>query len=379
MRRLRRGFTLIELLVVIAIIAVLIALAPAGCPIPARGEAARRMQCVNNLKQWGLGTQNYISINNAFPALFTNFSTFTGVPNATTGGPWMLTWVVSLLPMIEQQALFNTANYTFGASTVQNSTLAYTQINSLACPSESSASGPHWTSWTNYAANFGGPSMIMSWTGPITPMPKTGFGTNALDYSNGNVGTHVPSCTRRDVAHQPSSARSAGSGAEFDRIDLSSVVRTGLACRIPGEHEPAGGHGQRDGGDAGHPGLQGSPLDVRRGRRELVHRRRLGRQPRQHPPFQCLQPLQHAQRPLLHRHLTGRHPQAPATSTRRHDRPEAAIPAASASSDSVTAPSTSSRTVSPPGAVGVGATWAKIVGRRRLLSLWPTASEMTIP
>jgi prepilin-type N-terminal cleavage/methylation domain-containing protein/prepilin-type processing-associated H-X9-DG protein len=96
-RRIRRlGFTLVELLVVIAIIGVLVALLlPA---VQAAREAARRMKCSNNLKQYGVGIHNYHDTYNVFPinATGTNGS---AIPR--------LTWQVRVLPFMEQQAVFN--------------------------------------------------------------------------------------------------------------------------------------------------------------------------------------------------------------------------------------------------------------------------------
>ena len=95
------GFTLIELLVVIAIIAVLIALLlPA---VQQAREAARRTQCKNNMKQFGLALHNYHDTLNMFPCTINagNFS----APNGVGA-------MVHLLPYIDQAPLFNTINFT---------------------------------------------------------------------------------------------------------------------------------------------------------------------------------------------------------------------------------------------------------------------------
>jgi prepilin-type N-terminal cleavage/methylation domain-containing protein/prepilin-type processing-associated H-X9-DG protein len=102
-----RGFTLVELLVVIAIIGILVALLlPA---VQAAREAARRTQCVNNLKQIGIAVHNYHDTFKTLPPGHINCGTF---PNKCTGGvnitgTWLTMWSISILPFMEQTPLFD--------------------------------------------------------------------------------------------------------------------------------------------------------------------------------------------------------------------------------------------------------------------------------
>ncbi|MEJ7636673.1 MAG: DUF1559 domain-containing protein [Singulisphaera sp.] len=101
----RRGFTLIELLVVIAIIAVLIGLLlPA---VQSAREAARRLQCTNNLKQLGLAMHNYMDSNQSTPPTGIPM----GLPGQLRGG---FSTLARLLPFIEQTTIYNAMNFNVG-------------------------------------------------------------------------------------------------------------------------------------------------------------------------------------------------------------------------------------------------------------------------
>ncbi len=150
--RRRPAFTLIELLVVIAIIGVLIALLlPA---VQMAREAARRIQCVNNLKQIGLGLQGYHDAQNTFPsggwiALFGQATTV----NMNTG------WSASVLPWLEQRALFDSLNLNFLYDAPANSTATYTVLNVYLCPTEPRKTNWNQTPGDNYPhadADYGG-------------------------------------------------------------------------------------------------------------------------------------------------------------------------------------------------------------------------------
>ena len=128
----KRGFTLIELLVVIAIIAVLIALLlPA---VQQARESARRTQCKNNMKQFGLGIHNYESTYSRLPSSGEGHSPQAGVcqrimfPTST---------FTSILPFIDQAPLYNRFNFSEHYSSPTNAVNAKVTIGAFLCPSNS--------------------------------------------------------------------------------------------------------------------------------------------------------------------------------------------------------------------------------------------------
>src|SRR3954471_8787132 len=125
----RRGFTLIELLVVIAIIAVLISLLlPAG---QSAREAARRAQCINNLKQLALAAHNYESANGSFP-----MGDHIGRNNDGSGMRQDFGHFVALTAFYEQGAAFNALNTNLTIFVGANSTINAIGMNLLWCPSD---------------------------------------------------------------------------------------------------------------------------------------------------------------------------------------------------------------------------------------------------
>ncbi len=160
-----RGFTLIELLVVIAIIAVLIALIlPA---VQSAREAARRAQCANNLKQIGLAMHNYATVTDT-------------TPPGWKGCCWG-TWLIYVMPYLEQNTLYDSWNFSgnniwggnfdspfrYGGPT--NLTVSSTRVSSYYCPSDggntSLVGGQSWpVTSQNYVVNFGNTSATQDTT-----------------------------------------------------------------------------------------------------------------------------------------------------------------------------------------------------------------------
>ncbi len=136
----KAGFTLIELLVVIAIIAVLIALLlPA---VQAAREAARRAQCVNNLKQMGLALHNYESANGSFPPAGKALNISTSPPSVIFPDTGYSTHA-RLLAFLEGGTLYNSINFSYEYNDASGGNWSGTSavVNVFLCPSSVRGAG----------------------------------------------------------------------------------------------------------------------------------------------------------------------------------------------------------------------------------------------
>jgi prepilin-type N-terminal cleavage/methylation domain-containing protein/prepilin-type processing-associated H-X9-DG protein len=171
--RRRSGFTLIELLVVIAIIAVLIALLlPA---VQAAREAARRSQCVNNLKQIGLAVHNYHDRCNALPGaeLVYSGTSFSALSH--------------MLPGLEQMNVYNAINFSLGYGDLTNSTVLNTRIGSFICPSDVADPHPEYGGQSNYMADMGSWIVWQAAAGPnagLAPPNGIFYGNSATRFAD---------------------------------------------------------------------------------------------------------------------------------------------------------------------------------------------------
>ena len=167
----RSGFTLVELLVVIAIIGVMVGLLlPA---VQAAREAARRMSCGNNLKQIGLGLHNYHAAYNQLPMHGTgptNENSGSADASNLRGGSTQLelSYLVGIVPFVEQQALWEKISLPFRDSLTPSTTWApfgprpwnihyepwLTDVSTYRCPSDPGFGLPS-SGRTNYAACTG--------------------------------------------------------------------------------------------------------------------------------------------------------------------------------------------------------------------------------
>ncbi len=240
MSRRKSGFTLIELLVVIAIIAVLIGLLlPA---VQAAREAARRAQCVNNMKQIALAYHNYHDVNGGFPP-----SNYTPDYRAATGGstfpsrtvwhdpknqccPWgSFGWPALMLNFIEGNNIYNSINFTlpayafnipegptggWGAPTNQrgpagdlaNSTVARVAPNTFTCPSVPSIANAPNGEFKDYGVNSGTglagccPERLGGGT-PGDGMAAVNYSANLRDVTDGSSNTFLHLEVARTAEH----------------------------------------------------------------------------------------------------------------------------------------------------------------------------------
>jgi prepilin-type N-terminal cleavage/methylation domain-containing protein/prepilin-type processing-associated H-X9-DG protein len=242
-----RAFTLIELLVVIAIIAVLIALLlPA---VQSAREAARRIQCTNNLKQIGLATLNYESTYSIFP--LGGVTLVNG--NFANSGNWGaeagnngLSWTALILPFLEQNTIYAAVNFSTGTAQQMPAfaTAWYTRVGVFSCPSDADQAG-----FRNSGSNNGDGQDIA--TGPpanpnggAVQVPVSNYlGSFGDNYCIGcNSGMQFPTETPITVwPPVPGQPRVGWPGEQGTMLDIATCSSNGNAGALRGMFDVSDG------------------------------------------------------------------------------------------------------------------------------------------
>jgi prepilin-type processing-associated H-X9-DG protein/prepilin-type N-terminal cleavage/methylation domain-containing protein len=225
------GFTLIEVLVAASIIAMMIALLlPA---VQAAREAARRVQCVNNLKQIGLGLHSYHDALGAFPMGYVARSRFIDGQTDTAPG-W--SWAAMILPQVEQGSIFNSVNFALAVEAAANSTVIVSELAVYVCPSDIT-NGPFPVS--DPSGNVLATMTASSFAGCVgNDLTDTTSGLNNNGLGNGvmfrNSGIHVSAITDGTSQTILVGERAwANVNGVWAGVVTNGVIRRGASNRCP--------------------------------------------------------------------------------------------------------------------------------------------------
>ncbi|MFO0960158.1 MAG: DUF1559 domain-containing protein [Isosphaeraceae bacterium] len=258
----RRGFTLIELLVVIAIIGVLIALLlPA---VQQAREAARRIQCTNNLKQMGLALHNYHSAVGTFP-----MGNAIAAENWNGGNPSQTSWgtfsaQAMMLPYLEQTQIYNACNFNwciwYADGAVLNATVWNLKVDAFMCPSDTNIGKDHFNS---YHGSFGtGTDVWASRTNGVFCPENTSYGlrdltdgsSSTIAYVEGLCGDY--NILTKKFRRMMSGLNPSGGWSLADaRTNLAVVMSNADACIQAMVTSPGGNSNRGARWQTGSPGL----------------------------------------------------------------------------------------------------------------------------